>query len=748
MNPYDPKSAGGQGAGFNPDPDNPIPIPWPDLPFPWPPDRVPWRPNDPIFPPVDWLCRFHGPVSGRYEGGKAGVPALLNSVLDLRVDVDQRYANSPVLNRVSGDIYTWGFRRIDRVIVPFRTFNESWIVDAPAVRWYRCGVEISGAVRYWRGSHPATTINIVIPFNNSSTGPATVTFTTPGGETSTFSCTHRSNAFREVTLETDYCASVQAAPQLPSYNTTWHNTQPAGTPQRVLSVPEAYREAGIDLTIAPAHTIIDDSAAGFASWSVAELHDSMEVAFNQIGGSWPRWNLWGMLAGTFDNPDVGGIMFDAGAIYGGSGEPPERQGFAVFRNHSWFTNLRDGVPTNQAEAAAMRHFLYTWVHEAGHAFNFLHSWNKSRPDALSWMNYDWRYDDRNGANSFWGNFRFRFDDEELLHIRHGDRVSVIMGGDPWTSGGHLESPPEAFAQSEGNAPAELLLRSKEFFDFMEPVTVELRLRNTSKAAIDIDARLTPEFGNTAIYIRRPDGRIVMYAPVMCKLGDPVMRTLEPLDAKASNKGNDRYSELIPLVYGSAGFSFDEPGDYLVRAVYQGPGLMLSSNTLKVRVGRPMTRDEDRFALDFFTYPVGMTLYVDGSQSPFLEKGMDCLQEAAAKFTDSALSVAAAKTVAKSVGRSFYRRKDEGSKLVLTHKADPNEALRWTAPALGFYKEHKGKEFNLPYHLLVRERADLLVQVDASDRAGAELQDLRTDLEARDVNPPVLAAIKSYQDSLK
>jgi hypothetical protein len=737
MNAYDSTRASGQTVGFTPNPDNPIPIPGPDLPFPWP--------DEPILPPIDWACRFHGPVSGRYEGGRAGIPSILGSVLDLRVDVDPRYANSPVLNRVSGDVFTW---RVGggRIVGPFRTFTESWIVDAPAIRWYRCRVEISGAVRYWRGSHPATTVNILIPFSSFSTGPATVTFTTPGGGTSIFSCTHRSNAFREVTLETDYCASVQAVPQLPSYDTTWHNTRPPGTPQRVLTVAEAYREAGVALTTAPAHTIIDDSAPGFASWSVAELHDSMEVAFSQFPASWPRWNLWGLLAGTFDDPLTGGIMFDAGAIYGGSGEPPERQGFAVFRNHSWFTNLRDGVPTTQAEAAAMRHFLYTWVHEAGHAFNFLHSWNKSRPDALSWMNYDWRYDNRNGVDSFWSNFRFRFDDEELLHMRHGDRVSVIMGGDPWASGGHLESPPEAFAQSDGEVPVELLLRSQGFFDFMEPVTVELRLRNTSSVPIEIDARLTPEFGSAGIYIRRPDGRIVMYAPLLCKLGDPVLRTLEP--AEASNTGKDRYSELISLVYGGAGFSFDEPGDYLVRAVYHGLGLTLSSNTLKVRVGRPMTRDEDRFAMDFFTHPVGMTLYVEGSQSPFLAKGMDCLQEAAEQFAGSTLSMAAAKTVARSVGRSFYRRKDNGPKLMLTHKADAREALKLTAPSIGFYREHKRKAFNLPYHQLVRERAALLTQVGARDQASAELQNLRSDLQAREVHPPVLAAIKSYEDSLK
>lgn len=68
-------------------------------------------------------------------------------------------------------------------------------------------------------------------------------------------------------------------------------------------------------------------------------------------------------------------------------EEPERQDFAVFRNHSWFSNLVQN-PSTQEEPQSMRHFLYTWIHEAGHAFNCLHSWDKSRPSSFSWMNYD------------------------------------------------------------------------------------------------------------------------------------------------------------------------------------------------------------------------------------------------------------------------------------------------------------------------------------------------------------------------
>jgi hypothetical protein len=65
-----------------------------------------------------------------------------------------------------------------------------------------------------------------------------------------------------------------------------------------------------------------------------------------------------------------------------------------------------------------------------HAFNFLHSWDGNRPDALSRMNYDWKYDNRNGTDFFWGNFRMLFDDKELLCMRPGDRATVIMGGEP------------------------------------------------------------------------------------------------------------------------------------------------------------------------------------------------------------------------------------------------------------------------------------------------------------------------------
>jgi hypothetical protein len=135
------------------------------------------------------------------------------------------------------------------------------------------------------------------------------------------------------------------------------------------------------------------------------------------------------------------------------------------------------------------------VHEAGHAFNFLHSWDKARPDSLSWMNYDWRYDQRNGQDSFWKRFAFRFYDDELIHLRHGNRASVVMGGDPSSSGSHLEAPDLAMAQIQGEPPLELTIRAQPYFDLLEPVLLEVRLRNLlTDAPVVVDKRLSAEYG--------------------------------------------------------------------------------------------------------------------------------------------------------------------------------------------------------------------------------------------------------------
>jgi hypothetical protein len=724
---------------FTPNPDGPVPLPGqPGLPgipgFPFPERPVP-------LPPDFWRCFRLGPVSGRYE---ATSWLSFGTELVLRVDIDPRSSVSPVMNRVSGDTY-----RLSRIgsNLPGRfafwrhTYLESWIVETPAITWRRCSVEITGAVTFWKGVHPATTVRVIIKWGRfTGAGPAEVTFFEGGVQKSAYTCQFKSRNFRDVQLEIDVCNSVNTVPLVPTYDTHAHNNRPADTPQRTLTIENSYAEAGIGLTIEPAHTVIDDSAVGFTSWSSAELHDAMETHFSQFPSGWPKWKMWGVLAGRHDTIGVGGIMFDAAAgATGGAGEPPHRQGFAVFRNHSWFTQLPAGAPANQAEAQALRHYLYTYVHEAGHAFNFLHSWDKSRPSSLSWMNYDWKYDDLNGANQFWANFRFRFDDEELIHIRHGDRNAVIMGGDNWGSGGHLEGEPASFPQEEGEPlPLEFLARTSSYFEWLEPVIVELRLRNRMPGiALEVDARLQPEQDNVVIQIRKPNGEVVEYRPLMHLLETPDVRQLEAADGQVP--GQDRYSEAVDLTFGADGFYFDEPGEYAVRALYRGLGaLLLPSNAVRLRIGMPMSKEDNRLAGDFFTRQVGTALYLGGSRSPHLEKGMDVLRSVASENSGSLLGAHAAMAVAAAEARAFFRL--DGDKVKRSHQADPRGALKISEAALKVFEKDRSPRLSIPYRKLAERRAAAHRALGDTERASSELEALSTALKARGVNQSVLEEI--------
>jgi hypothetical protein len=685
--------------------------------------------------------------------------------LDLRIDVDKRYPNSPVMQRVSGDFY-----QVNKISVPgsppkvSRVYRESWIVDQPEVKSAGTEIQITGVVKYWKGIHPPTKLTIVIGASHPVVTPdCLATFKRSGGQSAVYNCKKTSDAFRSLTLEIDVCKSVNTAPLLPTCNLSDHPIKPPGMPVRVLTIEEAYREAGVKVTIRPKNSVIDDSDPEFGTWSDAELHNAMEKYFTQIAGPWPKWEMWGVLAGTYDEPTVGGIMFDAAAAFGGAGKAPERQGFAVFRNHEWFDRLTANAPANADEAAAIRQFLYTWVHEAGHAFNFLHSWDKNRPEALSWMNYDWRYDNVNGPDSFWSNFFFRFDDEELIHLRHGDRSSVIMGGDPWASGGHMESPPGAeylaappgaMSSVDGEQPVELLIRSKEYFEFMEPVSIELRLRNLfADLPLTLDTRLNPEYGGVVIYIRRPDGRIVEYTPVMCKLAHPTTRQLVPVQPN-EEPGPDRYSEEVLISYGRYGFYFDEPGEYYVRALYQGGGdLLIPSNVHRLRIGTPLTRELDRTAQDYFCYEVGMNLYLEGSRSPFLAKGLDLLKDMSKRHKESMLGAKLAMTVANSFTYSFYDVEERTGapgqtlKLEKTHDADPEAALAATESAVDLFQETQQKALNLSYRQLVSQRVDCLVALDRSDTAVKELGQLQRHLEKNGANASVLEQISNVAGSI-
>ena len=122
-------------------------------------------------------------ISGQYEG-EMTAPTSGLGLLDIRIDVDKRYPNSPVMKRVSGDFY-----QLNKITVPgsppkvTRVYRESWIVKNPMVKTVNGKVTITGKVTFWKGIHPSNTLKITMAVPQSGVAPSCiVSFSRPGGQ--------------------------------------------------------------------------------------------------------------------------------------------------------------------------------------------------------------------------------------------------------------------------------------------------------------------------------------------------------------------------------------------------------------------------------------------------------------------------------------------------------------------------------------------------------------------------------------
>jgi hypothetical protein len=284
---------------------------------------------------------------------------------------------------------------------------------------------------------------------------------------------------------------------------------------------------------------------------------------------------------------------------------------------------------------------------------------------------------------------------------------------------------------------------------MEPVVIEVRVRNVLGLPLAVDPRLNPEFGNITFYIRRPSGRIIQYAPIMCKSAPSEPKVLAP--ARITADGTDRHSASVFLSYGKYGYYFDEPGEYLVRALYQGPGdVVIPSNPFTLRVGRPGSREEDRQGADFFTYEVGMALYLYGSRSSRLARGVDVLQDVVEQSPRGSMrAVRIRAALANSLAKPFMGLEagPEGTRVV-ERPAEPAASLATVAPAVETLKAQGDATSNQLLNHLVRRQAALEAQLEGVAEAVRSLATARGVLQQRGVNSVVLDDITAYQHRLE
>ncbi|HET7234795.1 MAG TPA: hypothetical protein VFJ16_32575, partial [Longimicrobium sp.] len=566
----------------------------------------------PVVPPPPVAVRL---VSGLYRSAGA-------QQLELRVDVDGRRPTG----RVSGDFFHLSGATLD--------YTGSFVVHTPTISVRPNSVTVEGTGAF---STPVVSrrVRVTIPRTPvfAPPGAATVQFlSATGGVGATYVCAYQKPFFRSVQIEED---RVPGVTPFASYNTGSLASPP---PPRSLSVMAAYAEAGIEMLPAGVRNVVPMAGVG-ASWSDAELHAAMVANFS-LWKNVAQWKVWLFTAWLHDlGPGLLGIMFDQ--------QGPQRQGCAVFH-----AGMAGTSPDRQ------RTQLYTCVHELGHCFNLYHSWQKqfmqppqpSRPNSMSWMNYPWRFP--GGEATFWSGFPFQFDDPELVHLRHGFRRSVIMGGDPFGAGAALEAGELFEHPLQDDSGLALELRGRGTFMLGEPVRAEIKLSALDLRGKTVNANLHPDFGFVQVGVRHPSGRVLLFRPMLEHCVIPATTELSP--------ARPAVYESVNLAYGRDGLYFDAPGVYQLRAVYHAPdGSRVVSNTLPVRVRSPLSTADDEVAGLMLGEEQGALLYLHGSDSPSLRGGNDALQEVIERHGSHPLAVYARLARGANAARQFKHIGDDG-----------------------------------------------------------------------------------------
>ncbi len=588
--------------------------------------------NIPIIP----LPIAKRPVSGRYRGTVGGFQ------LEVRVDVDR----TRPMKRLSGDFYQISGQTV--------TYFGSFIVDAPTVTVTASQVTVKGLGSFtFAAGAPVVQVTIERRLIFQPQAPATVQFFTTGGSPgATYTCAFESIYFRTARIETDRVSDI-STPVFSSYNT---GSLPSGGAARNLSVVGAYKEAGIEMIPSAASDVINISEAGAnAQWSNAELHASMQNHFS-LWQDQPQWAIWQVAAQLHEmGAGLYGIMFDQ--------QGKQRQGCAVFHN---------GIGGETADQLRLQ--VYTYVHELGHGFNLLHSWQKqyasppvpNRPNSLSWMNYPWNYPG-GGAPAFWNSFAFQFDNEEVIHMRHGFRNNVIMGGSNFGVGSALGREIMADPVRDESGLKLTISTHQKNFGLGEPVVLQLMLNTTDARGRRAHTWLHPNFSMVKIVIRKPSGEVVAYEPLIEHLVGP-RETIIGL--------NDTIAESAYIGYGKDGLYFEEPGNYRIRACYAAlDGSQVMSDIITVRVRYPVTAAESELADLFIGDEQGTLLYLLGSDHESLQGGNDAFDEILAKYPDNEMTNYVRLVKGINASRNFKTITDKQENRVVVRPAKLDESSK-------------------------------------------------------------------------
>ena len=716
-----------------------VPIRFP-IPFPWlltASGLYEWKFSFPSIPiPGPWP---HPGGTVEHEAGNQASAAVQSDLAqfwfqreELRLDIDGRYP----LMKASGTLYSGLSMRIH------------WIAN---LEQRDTGI-YAGYIWYKDGDAawlPHTNIEVKVTTSwFTSQRKATITFTGGGSPNRVRTYKWQSGYFHPNEFEYDTVAGTNAVTQI---NTGDHPNRPASLATENISIETCFRRAGFDVKMSGGNNVIPIAGAGADNlWTDMEMHDAMQIYWLRFANK-AQWSMWVLFAWqhapvpslgiTPDN--LGGIMFD-------SIGPNHRQGTAIF-NGSFIKNAPDGDASPAAWVRRMK--FWTAVHEMGHAFNLAHSWQKSlgtpwipltnQPEVRSFMNYPYRVS--GGESAFFSDFDFRFSDEELLFMRHAPQRFVQMGNADWFDNHGFQQ-----ANASPNSPYALEVRvhrTLDYFEFMEPVIVELKLTNRSSQPLLVNESLLNETDDMTVIIKK-QGRLA-------RQWRPFAQYCHHSNNKALAPGESLYSSL-EIATGINGWDIAEPGVYTVQVALHMMNEDVVSNVLQVRVAPPRSREEEFWAQDFFTEDVGRVLAFKGSR--YLDKANDTLHEVVERFSNNRIAHHARTALGNPLTCNYKLLnfadedvedvaaviQDEDRQFNVL-KAQPDVARDFLREAL-LEKPTEAADTlgHIEYRNAVEQYSAFLAQEGESDEAAQSLEEARNTLADRSVLKSVLKEMDAQQ----
>jgi endonuclease/exonuclease/phosphatase family metal-dependent hydrolase len=469
-------------------------------------------------------------------------------------------------------------------------FLASLVCEAPSVD---VGGAIIGPVIF-RGNPDLFTGSVFLQADARGVGSFRVTIDVEGGHSDTFAgrLDWQGSFLRRVTIEIDGLAGTM--PPEPYVARSGVRT----------SVESAFERAGFDVNVVvDSFTGRGPTATHLRGFTLGEIHRGMQQRRNRVPPDRLHAHVFvcSYLAGR-DGRGVLGVMYD---FEENDLNRKPREGVAVFYDHPMLSDPR--VPPDERT----REYVFTLVHEIGHALNLLHSFDKARPMSLSWMNYPHLFPrgyeaepGYDGTNEFWRQFGEVFDREELQHLHHASPREIRAGGfafgtyedDKGPFGGRTDPRRTRLGANPLRAMPDVKLGVapvNRIYELGEPVYVYLSLKNESGRVVHIPDAFDPSEGYTRFTIRTPGGRVVRYQPPVRLCKQAQMFSLGP---SSDRRGSD--GPGIPLFVASDGPLFTEPGVYQILAEMTGVdgNRTLRSDPVMVAVKTP-GRETERVAYE-------------------------------------------------------------------------------------------------------------------------------------------------------